>query len=504
MSRRDFQRLVIAAFLTLLLCYSGSVYLSRRAQLLQPEIAYLADDDAAVERPELGKDVKVPIPLPDSQDSLTDTASKGHGAQSEKGAEDKDGGPGKVQDATEIDKHVPPDQNAPAQNPKEDTIKPPTGKLETSHGGTHVEVFSSTTKTKKYLPIDFAGAKVMNPNIIPHPTLDQTWVIVSQKIEEGDGPRIEFQELYCTAVIVNDVLHCDSAPRVLPVEPTPGGKCEGDIAYMSLNEGPHDARVLYGPEKPYIVFGSNSKFTCFGQFVQSFGRLIGWSDLDKAADGEYHEATELQRPGNWSTMEKNWFLFWDDQGREFVHHDVAPRRVMAAVNRDGSVGPNIGLAAAAHDDKCIGRYMPRLGPELESIHQATNSLKITMCRKADPACKPTDDNTFIFTIYQHKTFFNFHSVYEPYVMIFEQQEPFRIHAMSKRPLWIAGRQAQPAKNTSDMFYVTAMSWKDKTRKYHGYMDDELFLTFGIEDASAGAIDVPASAVLKDLGMCSAT
>ncbi|UNI21644.1 hypothetical protein JDV02_007617 [Purpureocillium takamizusanense] len=363
----------------------------------------------------------------------------------------------------------------------------------------HQEVFSVSTPDKKFLRIDFGGISAFNPNILPHPDADDIWVVVAQQVNEQ--PSIEFKEVHCEAIVWDGALRCRAPPAPLPVPPTQGGKCEGDLEYFNLNIGPHDARVLFGPEQPYITFGSNSRFTCFGQFVQNFAGLIGWNGDKPVPAFDFRNATELQRPAPYGKMEKNFFMFWDNQGQKYVHQDIYPARVFTELRDDGSVGPDLAARAGARDSKCIAKYMPRPAPKLESIHQATNSLKVTMCRKADAGCAATDDNTFIFTIYQHKTYYNFHSVYEPYLMVFEQKAPFRIHAMSKRPLWISGRERHEATNTSDMFYVTSMAWKSRARRYSGFLDDELFLGFGIEDNKAGAIDVLAGELLGDLGLC---
>ena len=48
-----------------------------------------------------------------------------------------------------------------------------------------------------------------------------------------------------------------------------------------------------------------------------------------------------------------------------------------------------------------------------------------------------------------------------------------------------------------------MSWKDPSRLYHGYLDDVLFLGFGIEDSKTGGIDVLASDLLAAIERCDA-
>ncbi|KAH8721660.1 hypothetical protein BGZ61DRAFT_347260 [Ilyonectria robusta] len=361
------------------------------------------------------------------------------------------------------------------------------------------EIFSLSTKDRKFFLIDFKGMQATNPNIIPHPKLKDIWVVVAQQVQEMQSNR--YIELVCHAVFRDGGLQCLHLPATLPIAATTGHQCKGDLSYFDLSIGPHDARVFLGPEKPYVVYGSNSMSTCFGQFIQDFCALMDWR-FDMAGPINFRTGTELQRPPPWGRIEKNWFVFWDIAGQMYGHYDITPKRVFAQIGIDGSVGPDLAPLAAASDEKCLARYMPQLVPDFESIHQATNSLQITLCWRADPLCIPDENNTFLFTIYQHKTYYNYHSVYEPYVMVFHQRIPFQIHALSRRPIWIHGRQRYPDRATSDMFYVTSMSWKNQEQRYHGYLDDELFLAFGIEDGSAAGIDLQAGDLMGDLGLCS--
>ncbi|KAI1454210.1 hypothetical protein F4805DRAFT_331635 [Annulohypoxylon moriforme] len=382
--------------------------------------------------------------------------------------------------------------------------------FQSDHKTTHIGLFSASTFNGKYFMIKFGDKLAINPNIIPHPLLDNTWIIVANRYDSDGSVPTNFVELACDATFNEDntELGCLFSPIPLPVAATGPGKCEGDLQYASLNVGPHDARVFYGPRTPFAVYGSNSQETCFGQWIQDFRVLMNWDgsgDLqdtnvnpeEQEQESFFQLGTELHRPPPYSPMEKNWFLFWDPDGQMYAHYDIAPRRVFAKLGVDGSAGPDIApLAAMNNDGECMDKYIPKPGPEHESIHQATNSLSITMCRRSDSSCLPSDTNTFLFTVFQHKTFHDFHSVYEPYVMVFRRRAPFQIHGISQKPLWIHGRDSR-----NRMFYVTSMSWKAAGQKYHGYLDDILFLNFGIEDRDTAGIDVLASDILTGLGFC---
>lgn len=326
------------------------------------------------------------------------------------------------------------------------------------------------------------------------------------------------EEISCEASYLNDALICDGEPKIVPVEPAiHPGLCEGDINYFDNHSGPKDARVFYGPDGPLIAYGSQSAHTCFGIWVRDARMVLDAFAVERyALSRMFSVATEVQRPEPWGPIEKNFFLFWDLQGRVYAHHDIYPQRVFAQLDIDGSVGPNLATASAYDDQICMSKYMPRVGKELQSIHQATNSLSITLCKRSD-RCIPDDKNTFVLTIFQHKKYFGFHAVYEPYVMLFQQAAPFAVHAIGQRPLWISGRGpltsesrsaefwGRPAEDIpqghTEMFYVTSISWKGHDQKYHGYLDDVVFLAFGIEDTQSGVIDVKVSDLLQDLAFC---
>jgi hypothetical protein len=379
------------------------------------------------------------------------------------------------------------------------------------------EIFSLSTADRKFIPIFTGGANIYNPNIIPHPTDHDLWIIVGQHEQSGQESRYS-EQLTCTAGIMNGVMICTAEPTVLPVDPSINGVCEGELAYFNFRPGPRDARMFLGPDAPYIAYGSQSAYTCLGIWLEDVRMLL--QDFEHERDvlpKLFTHATEVRRPPPVKAIEKNFFLFWDSDGKAYVHHDIYPQRVFAQLSFDGSVGPDLALESANKDNMCLAAYMPIVAPTEESIHQASNSLSITMCKRKDPGCVPDATNTFIFTIFQHKSYHDWHGVYEPYIVMFQQNAPFAIHAISQRPLWIHGRtkltkdthakpyESDPEKeipaNHTEMFYVTSVSWKTHGQKYHGYLDDPLFLGFGIEDTRAGIMDILAEDLFQDLGFC---
>ncbi|KAL3445128.1 hypothetical protein BJX65DRAFT_282351 [Aspergillus insuetus] len=422
---------------------------------------------------------------------------------------------------------------------------------------THQILRSVSSIDGAYYPIDFGSRRAINPNVIPHPEDNTTWIVTAQlhQPRKADNPRLWFAELVCTAAFSNstdtaansgggggsrETLRCTETPLILPIAATPSDatKCPPDTAFFTLSIGPHDARVFHGPEGPYTIYGSTSQFTCFGQWMLDFRLLVDWGvDTINDHGGFFRQPTELQRPfmEPYRSVEKNWFVFWDAGGQSHVHYDIAPSRSFSQLQGDGSVGPDLAPQVAETDNTCLRRLLPSIpttpdpappGTNSESMHQATNALSITLCARADPSCVPGPENTFILTIVQHKSFYRLHSTYEPYAVLFRAVEPFGIYGVSAKPVWISGRRApsppshsmppdpssqqdegsddnpmRSVKLESEMMYVTSISWKAHGQGYHGFVDDVLFIGFGIEDAATGVIDVRAGDLVDGIDLC---
>ncbi|CAG8981930.1 hypothetical protein HYALB_00013821 [Hymenoscyphus albidus] len=395
---------------------------------------------------------------------------------------------------------------------------------------TYHEVFSVSTKDKKFFYLQFGDQRGINPNIIPHPTENDTWIMVSQwhndRIRDG-AYSFFFSQIACNAVFEDGKLVCNSVVTNLPIAATTGphelcADPDKVPAYFGLSLGSHDARLFYGPETPYVLYGSISMYTCFSQWMLDFRILVDWpwnmAELKEAYSNPwpFREATEIERPPPFGIIEKNWFVFWDSKDEMYMHMDIAPKRSFAKFDMDGKMGKNLEPMAFSTDERCIDELMPkapRAEEHLEDIHQATNSLKITLCVRADPDCKPDDTNTFIMAIFHHKTFFDWHGVYDPFVLLFQQSPPFAIHGVSQKPIWFHGRGG-PGEgrkpdfrpddmpwNQTQMLFTTSISWKQQGLTYHGYLDDVMFVGFGVEDRDTAAIDVMAGDLLGGMALC---
>ncbi|RMZ13756.1 hypothetical protein D0860_02416 [Hortaea werneckii] len=376
----------------------------------------------------------------------------------------------------------------------------------------HIELVSriSPAGDGTWFSIDFHDHVGYNPNIIPHPSKKDTYIVVALRDKSDDATQVWRSELYCEARFENGTLVCVKSPLILPIGSTVSDLCQDDLDFFQPMLGPHDARIFYGPNAPYIIYGSQGKQSCLGQWLHDLRRLVEWDAKDLLTDTSqpFFWPTSLKRPPPVDRrIEKNWFVFWDVKGEMYLHYDVTPRS-FANLSSNGDVGKDLAPLSAKHDLACMDKYMPKLNSPLEWIHQGTNSLSVTLCNRSSPDCKGA--STYIFTIIQLKTFYLFHGIYEPYVMLFNPTSPFELHGLSSKPLWYSGRwksnatwtmDSDPMQEQGDQLFTTSMSWKSKGRKYHGYLDDELFIAMGRGDSASRGLVVLAKDLLQDLAIC---
>ena len=381
--------------------------------------------------------------------------------------------------------------------------------------GDYRELFSLTTRDRRYIPVFIEGAGVHSPSLIPHPTKFDMWIILAQRVQL---PALygTFEQIVCTAGFLEGVLICAEPFENITMSSVASGACEGDLAYVNEYVGARDARLFHSPQAPYIMYGSQSQHTCSGEWLRDARTLLEPFHLEKPLARIFGQPAEVQRPPPWKGLETNYFLFWDSEGKAYAHHEMFPERVFAQLDIDGSVSENLGKYAANKDQVCMAKYMPLVEADDESIQQASNSLAVTLCERLNPKCKPSDSNTFVMHMFHQSFSYDGHTVHEPFLQLFKQAAPFALHAISQRPLWIHGRQALTNETHSpqyeaypddippghtERFAITSLSWKNHVQRYHGYSDDVIVLGISIEDGRAGLMDVKVSDILQDLAFC---
>lgn len=380
----------------------------------------------------------------------------------------------------------------------------------------HVLITSDTTADGNWFQLDWGkDYDGFNPNFVPHPVRNDTWYMLAVALQStlsgptGIAAPVYSVELYCEAQFTNGNLTCLKSPLQVPIASTVSEKCTGNLNAAHLIIGPAESRVFVGKDNlPYIMYVSPSIHACSGPHLQDLRRLIPWYTFDAInLTNHYFFPVDLQRPPPRNHVEKNWFIFWDEEGDMYTHFDIYPKRAFSRMDADGSgaVGSDLAPLAFNHDRQCMDNYMPRLEGG-EHIHQATNSLALVLCKRSDPSCVPSSENTVIMAIFQHKKY-DGHNLYEPYVMLFNNYAPFHVHGISSQPLWISGRGKPGWSNhpeingQSQMMYIQSINWKEKGVGYRGYLDDVVMVAFGIEDSDGGGIDVVAEQLVRGMALC---
>ncbi|KAL8986984.1 MAG: hypothetical protein Q9169_008738, partial [Polycauliona sp. 2 TL-2023] len=147
---------------------------------------------------------------------------------------------------------------------------------------------------------------------------------------------------------------------------------------------------------------------------------------------------------------KNWLPFFPATGESYIHYDLShPKntsihgRTFAKLLGNGFTTTNLTdpleLPCLVEDDAKETDEVKKGG----TWHQATNSLRLILCNRADTKCKAKEGNEVFFAII-HRKFPNYLDLplrYERYFMIWSAVPPFSILGISKHPILIANETA---------------------------------------------------------------
>ncbi|KAK9449462.1 uncharacterized protein V1518DRAFT_416076 [Limtongia smithiae] len=373
-------------------------------------------------------------------------------------------------------------------------------------------------------------AKRFNPNILPYPAGAAHPYIGFAR--QSPDPNLDEEAVaagkadlgvhtvwYCdldwhTAELFDHLsLQCVEPPRKLTIasHPSPPGSCF--LEQLGKGMGHVDPRVFFSPTgEPLMIVGTNGVANCLGQFIIDLRVLIpelGDKMGLQLLPVTYSELTNLPRDGDLHELEKNYFLMYDKENVPYVHHDISPRS-FAALESD--THPNLALQAPA--PSCISSFYKTFADDVYRImlHQATNSLRMTLC---DYPCTPTDDNTVLLFIFHVKYEHILKVYYRRYVVVTSAVAPFKILAISSNLVYLGVDERA-------LVYTVQMAWDlphfarkqvaDSTldalasnpyvsEYYHGWWDDTLFLSLGINDADGAVMFLRGRDLVECLSLC---
>lgn len=298
--------------------------------------------------------------------------------------------------------------------------------------------------------------------------------------------------------------------------------------------GPEDMKIFWTRKRvPLIVFTHQTpdEVLCEGMFaidaraaVPELVDALGPHALDlpeikirtpaplrRTPPPGHEEDQAYQREKNWAPVQSP--LNQEDDGDDDVYFMVEPSQLFrwrpesngtveeVPAQRDSSVEVPYqpGLSAEWHSEKgtCINDVMLSNG----NVHQSTPMLSLTLCDRG--TCEPSADNTVLLGMVQRR--YDPPGVYrstwyERHIVAYSAAPPYAMMSVSK-VLSYHGEVKNKYIWTGGMVYL-ADSPGIPFNRSHGYLDDEIWLSFGIRDKAAGWIDVDAKELIKDHYFCS--
>ncbi|KAK9321879.1 hypothetical protein V1517DRAFT_325164 [Lipomyces orientalis] len=398
-----------------------------------------------------------------------------------------------------------------------------------------------TMSRLSFAPLDLMPADIFrfNPNVLPYPPGSQYPYIGFARdsvkpIKDAISVR-EHTVVYCdmdwgmSKTFDQQMLRCVNQPKKidLPGWPSPKGSC-GLWPKIESGLGHIDSRIFMSPlGEPLMIVGTNGITNCVHQFIVDLRTLV--PDLESKLKIEnvpirFANLTALPRETPLAEMEKNYQLLFDEKNEIFVHHEIGDRS-FSALSDHGMRN----LAVYAPTPECIlslRKTFPDPSQQRMTIHQATNTLRVTLC---DYPCEPTLDNTVLVSIMHVKYEHWLHVYYRRYLVVMNATAPFHILARSSNLVYAGSDERQ-------MVYSVSMEWdhphfrdhsqslvnppnavakREETTEprvtpetnnlvndyYHGWLDDTLLISLGLNDQDSAFMHVKAGQLLDCLELC---
>lgn len=225
-------------------------------------------------------------------------------------------------------------------------------------------------------------------------------------------------------------------------------------------------------------------------------------------------------------------MFFGDKHGSYIHYDMGSRkRTFAKLLGGGLTTVNLTdpnempcLRDAFNPDSSVGSW-----------HQATNSLRLTLCDRGDPNCSPRTTNEVYFSIIHRKIKnpLDLPLRYERYFIVWSAQPPFSMLGVSRHPILMSNESTngfEPEETWQDdpeqqrliaagregkrhwariFSYTVSIAWAwgrpvdAPEDKNFGYLNDEVILGIGVDDEGMVFSRVPARDLLQCLRACPA-
>ncbi|KAF4977607.1 hypothetical protein FZEAL_5891 [Fusarium zealandicum] len=225
------------------------------------------------------------------------------------------------------------------------------------------------------------------------------------------------------------------------------------------------------------------------------------------------EHPRYQREKNWAPTQS---IFSADE--EELLFMVEPGQLFRFRSEDKPVA----LVTEAETESAVQEPFPPSMPEIETwhsdantcmhdvmldnqhVHQSTPMLSVTLCNRGE--CEPSKNNTVMIGMVQQRYDPPGYSWtwYDHRIAVYSAAAPFNMMSVSKKLTYHgeADGKGHYTWTGSMIYYVNGRGDDDLPQnRSHGYLDDEIWLSFGIGDSAPGWLDIKAKELVTDHYMC---
>lgn len=137
----------------------------------------------------------------------------------------------------------------------------------------------------------------------------------------------------------------------------------------------------------------------------------------------------------------------------------------------------------------------------DNVHQSTPILALTLCDRGK--CKPHDNNTVLIGMVHRRHDIPIYPFtrYERRTVVYAATPPYKMMSVSKKLIY-HGEMNGGFIWTGSMVYVLNSTGVLHDRS-HGFLDDEIWLSFGVDDSAPGWLDIEARDLVRDHYLCQA-
>ncbi|EMT73007.1 hypothetical protein FOC4_g10001852 [Fusarium odoratissimum] len=296
--------------------------------------------------------------------------------------------------------------------------------------------------------------------------------------------------------------------------------------------GPEDMKLFWTRTgEPLLIFTHqvNDKNMCQGQFLidvraalveleQILGpelssllppiRFASPAGLRRDAPPGQENHRRYQREKNWAPGQSPFsseseLLLMAEPGQLFrwISNDEPVELVLGAKDQRSAVEEPYPATAKPGETWHSRRSMTCVHDVMlhdEHVHQSTPMLTLTLCHRG--SCEPDRQNTVMLGMVQRRQDppaapFTW---YDRRIAVYESSPPYSMLSVSKKLTYHGETDSRYIWTGSMSYYTNHTEFPPPN---HGFLDDEIWLGFGVNDAAAGWLDIRASELVADHYLC---